>query len=115
MSRVKRGVMANKRRKNLRKATKGYKWGRNSKLGKMKEATLHAWSYMFAHRRKKKGDFRRLWNIQINAAARANGTTYSKLIGGLTKNNITVNRKMLASLGQENPEIFSQIVQKASK
>ncbi|MBI3671181.1 50S ribosomal protein L20 [Candidatus Azambacteria bacterium] len=115
MSRVKRGTIANKRRKNLRKATKGYKWGRNSKLGKMKEALYKARVYMFAHRRKKKGDFRTLWNIQVNAAARANGTTYSKLIGGLAKSNIAINRKMLANLGQEHPEIFSQIAEKASK
>ncbi len=115
MPRVKRGVIANKRRKNLRKYTKGYKWGRNSKYGKMKEAVLHAWSYMFAHRRKKKGDFRRLWNIQVNAAARTNGTTYSKLIGDLNKNKIKINRKMLSEIGQEHPEIFSKIVEKATK
>ena len=115
MPRVKRGTIANKRRKNLRQHTKGYKWGRNSKFGKMKEATLHAFAYAFAHRRKKKGDFRTLWNIQINAAARANGTTYSKLIGLLTKKNIKLNRKMLSEIGQESPEVFSKIVEQASK
>jgi len=115
MPRVKRGTTANKRRKNLRQHTKGYKWGRNSKFGKMKEATLHAFSYAFAHRRKKKGNFRRLWNIQINAAARQNNTSYSKLIGLLTKKNIKLNRKMLSEIGQENPEVFSEIVKQASK
>jgi len=112
MPRVKRGTIANKRRKNLRQHTKGYKWGRNSKFGKMREATLHAWSYMFAHRKKKKGDFRKLWNIQINAAARANNTTYSKLIFALSKNNIELNRKVLAEIGQDNPEVFTKIVEK---
>ncbi len=112
MSRVKRGTIANKRRKNLRKHTKGYKWGRKSKFGKMREATLHAWSYMFAHRKKKKGDFRRLWNIQINAGARANNTTYSQMIGGLAKNNIKINRKILAEIAQDSPKTFSKIVEK---
>ncbi len=114
MPRVKRGTIANKRRKNIKQHTKGYKWGRNSKFGKMKEATLHAFSYAFAHRRKKKGDFRRLWNIQINAAARVNKTTYSKLIGLLAKKNIKINRKILSEIGRENPEVFSEIVKKAS-
>ena len=114
MPRVKRGVAANKRRRNLRKHAKGFKWGRSSKIKKMTEALLHSWSYMFAHRRKKKGDFRRLWNIQVNAAARQNGTTYSRLIDSLNKSNIKINRKMLASLGQDDPKVFSEIVQKAS-
>ncbi len=112
MSRVKRGTIANKRRKNLRKYAKGYKWGRKSKYGKVREATLHAWSYMFAHRKKKKGDFRRLWNIKINAGARLNGTTYSKLIGSLTKNNIKIDRKILADLAEKHPKVFEKIVQK---
>lgn len=81
----------------------------------MKEATLHAFSYMFAHRKKKKGDFRTLWNTQVNAAARLNGTTYSKLISVLTKKNIAINRKMLAELGKSQPAIFAQIVKKANE
>lgn len=115
MSRVKGGVSTKKRRNNLKKYAKGYMWGRNSRARKMREATLHAFSYMFAHRRKKKGDFRTLWNIQINAAARLNNTTYSKLIAGLTKNNILVNRKMLAELGKSYPEVFSKIANEAIK
>lgn len=110
MPRVKRGVTANKKRKNLRKHTKGYRYGRNSKITRMREATAHAFTYMFAHRRKKKGDFRTLWNIQINAGSRANGLSYSALISGLKKQNIALNRKMLALLAKEHPEIFAQVI-----
>lgn len=112
MSRVKRGVSANKRRKNIIKHTKGFKHGRNSKITRAREATLHAFSYMFAHRRKKKGDFRTLWNIQVSAAAKKNGTSYSKLIKSLNEKNILLNRKMLAEIAKTNPEVFSKVVEK---
>ncbi|MCR4322703.1 MAG: 50S ribosomal protein L20 [Candidatus Azambacteria bacterium] len=110
MPRVKRGTTANKRRQNLRKHTKGYRSGRNSKISRMREATLHAFSYMFAHRRKKKGDFRTLWNVQINAASRENGVPYSALIHKLNTSNIAINRKMLAHIAKEHPTVFSKIV-----
>ncbi|OGD23372.1 50S ribosomal protein L20 [Candidatus Azambacteria bacterium RBG_16_47_10] len=110
MPRVKRGVIANKKRKNLRKHTKGYRYGRNSKITRMREATAHAFSHMFAHRRKKKGDFRTLWNVQINAGSRANGIPYNALIAGLKKQSIALNRKMLALLAKEHPEIFAKVV-----
>ncbi|MEK7493766.1 MAG: 50S ribosomal protein L20 [Patescibacteria group bacterium] len=110
MPRVKRGTIANKRRKNLRKHTKGFRSGRNSKITRMREATLHAFSYMFAHRRKKKGDFRTLWNVQINAASRENGIPYSALIHKLTTSKIAINRKMLALVAKEHPTIFSKII-----
>lgn len=76
----------------------------------MREATLHAFSYMFAHRRKKKGDFRTLWNTQINAASRENGLPYNALIHKLTESKITINRKMLAHIAKEYPAIFSKII-----
>jgi len=76
----------------------------------MREATLHAFSYMFAHRRKKKGDFRTLWNTQINAASRENGLSYSVLINKLGTSKIAINRKMLAQVAKEHPVIFSKIV-----
>ena len=79
----------------------------------MREATLHAFSYMFAHRRKKKGDFRTLWNIQINAASRENGLPYNALINKLATSGITINRKMLALVAQDHPVIFSKIVAEA--
>jgi len=115
MPRVKRGVIAHKRIKKLRKYTKGYRSGRNSKIKKMREATLHAFAYMFAHRRKKKGDFRTLWNIKINAAARLHGISYSVLIGKLKKSSIDLNRKMLAELAQKHPKMFSKVVESAEK
>src|SRR3989337_380849 len=102
MSRVKRGVSANKRRKNIIKHTKGFKHGSNSKITRAREATLHAFSYMFAHRRKKKGDFRTLWNIQVSAAAKKNGISYSKLMDSLNNKKILLNRKMLAGIAQTN-------------
>ncbi|MEK7520299.1 MAG: 50S ribosomal protein L20 [Patescibacteria group bacterium] len=111
MARVKRGTTANKRRRNLRKHTKGYRSGRNSKVTRMKEALVHAFAYQFAHRRKKKGDFRTLWNMQINAAARANGMPYGTLIAGLKKKNIALNRKILAELAKNYPKIFAKITQ----
>lgn len=110
MPRVKRGTIANKRRKNLRKHTKGFRSGRNSKITRMREATLHAFSYMFAHRRKKKGDFRTLWNVQINAASRENGLPYSALIHKLGASKIAINRKMLALVAKEHPAVFAKIV-----
>lgn len=110
MSRVKRGTQANKRRKRLLKHTKGFMWRRKTHYRAAKEATLHAWSFQFADRKKKKRDFRRLWNIKINAAARENGTSYSKLINHLQKNKIELDRKILADIAENHPEIFKQII-----
>lgn len=113
MPRVKRGVIANRRRKRLLKHTKGFLWTRKSKFRQAKEATLHAWSFQFADRKKKKREFRKLWTIKLNAAARQNGTTYSKLINQLLKANIQLDRKILADIAEHNPEIFSKIVNSA--
>jgi len=95
----------------MRKDTKGFRHGRNSKITRMTEALAHAFSYMFAHRRKKKGDFRKLWNTQINAASRENGFSYSVLTSKLKKAGIALNRKMLSQIAQENPKAFSKIVE----
>jgi len=113
MARVKRGVQANARRKRLLKHTKGFMWTRKSKYRQAKEALLHAWSFQFADRKKKKRDFRRLWQVRINAAARENGLSYSRLIDKLTKSNIKLDRKILSDLAQHNPEVFKQIVSEA--
>jgi large subunit ribosomal protein L20 len=110
MTRVKRGVTSNQRRKRLLKNTKGFLWGRKSKFRYAKEALLHAWSFEFADRKKKKRNFRRLWNTRIGAAAKAQGTSYSKLIDQLKKANIDLDRKVLSSIAADHPEIFSQIV-----
>jgi large subunit ribosomal protein L20 len=110
MPRVKRGVQANRRRKRLLKHAKGFMWTRKSKYRQAKEGLLHAWSFQFADRKKKKREFRKLWSIKINAAARTNGTTYSKLINKLLKANVTLNRKVLADLAEHDPEVFKKIV-----
>lgn len=115
MTRVKRGTTAAKRRRNVLKQTKGFKWQRSKKERAAKEALLHAGIHAFQDRRKKKRNFRALWNIKINAAARPAGTTYSKLIDKLKKANIQLDRKILATLAQEHPETFKAIIEKISK
>jgi large subunit ribosomal protein L20 len=110
MPRVKRGVGSNKRRKNVLKDAKGYKWGRSSKFRLAKEALAHAWTYAFRDRKAKKRTFRQLWNVKINASCRSLGTNYSQFINGLKKKNIQLNRKVLAELAEKKPEIFEKIV-----
>lgn len=110
MSRVKRGVTQHARKKRLLKHTKGFMWTRKSKFRQAKEATLHAWSFQFADRKKKKRDFRRLWQVKINAAARENGLSYSKLINQLKKSNIELDRKILSDLAANHPDVFRQII-----
>ena len=110
MPRVKRGTTANARRKRLLKHAKGFKWTRSTKYRQAKEGLLHAWSFQFADRKKKKRTSRRLWQIKINAAARENGLTYSKLINELKKANVGIDRKILSDLAANNPEVFKQIL-----
>ena len=110
MTRVKRGVTKHRRHKKLLKMTKGHQGVRHTLYRRAHESLIHALKYSYAHRREKKGDMRRLWNIRINAAARANGISYSKLIHGLKLAGVEVNRKMLADLAIREPEAFAQIV-----
>ncbi len=111
MARVKRGVVAHKKREKLLKRTKGFRWGRKSKERAAKEALLHALSRSFKGRKEKKRNFRRLWQTQINAAAREHGLSYSKLMGGLKKKNIALDRKTLADLAKSEPKAFAKIVE----
>ncbi|RJP44935.1 50S ribosomal protein L20 [Candidatus Parcubacteria bacterium] len=113
MPRVKRGVVAHKRREKLLRYTKGFRWGRKSKSRFAKEALLHAWSRAFRGRKEKKRVFRKLWSVRINAAARAEGLTYGKLIAALRRRNIRINRKILADLAAEHPAVFKKIVEAA--
>lgn len=85
-------------------------WGRSTKYRAAKEALLHAWTFQFNDRRKKKGHARRLWQIQIGAATRAVGLPYNKFIAGLKKANIDLDRKVLSNLAQHEPEVFQKIV-----
>jgi len=110
MTRVKRGVTANKRRKSVLKHTKGFRWGRKNKERAAKEALLHAWSHAFRGRKEKKRDFRSLWQVKINAAARNNDITYSKLVAALKRADIKLDRKILADLAQNEPEVFAKIL-----
>ena len=114
MTRVKGGVHALKTRRNVLKMVKGYRFGRSTKERQAIEAISHAGQNAFAHRRDKKGDFRRLWNVQINAALSDSPLSYSKFIGALKKNNIEVDRKILATLAETSPESFKRIVAKVS-
>ncbi|MEK7217690.1 MAG: 50S ribosomal protein L20 [Patescibacteria group bacterium] len=109
MPRVKRGVRATKRRKRLLQHTKGFLWTRKSKYRQAKEALLHAWSFQFADRKKKKRTMRQLWTIKINAATRVYGTTYSKFINQLLKANVAIDRKILANLAEHEPKVFEHI------
>ncbi len=90
--------------------TKGYRLNRRSKEAAAIEAIMHAGANAFEGRRDKKGDFRRLWNVRINAALRENGSTYSKFIGALKKNKIELDRKILSLLANENPETFKRVI-----
>ncbi len=112
MARVKRGTIKNKRRKNTLKMVKGYRMNRRNKEASAIEAIMHAGANAFEHRRDKKGDFRRLWNVRINAMLRENGSTYSRFIDALNKKNVRVDRKILSQLAQENPETFKRIMEK---
>mgnify|MGYP001564784141 CR=1 FL=1 len=110
MTRVKKGVHALKRRRSVLKQTKGFRHGRKSKERQAKEALLHAGAYAFAHRRDKKSHNRKLWNIKINAGARELGMSYSRLIDGLKKKNIMLDRKILADFAEHHPSTFAKVV-----
>ncbi len=110
MARVKRGTTKLKRRKNVLAQTKGYRFNRANKERTAKEAIFHAGAHAFRHRRAKKRDFRTLWALRINAAARPLGFSYSKLIGSLKKASIALDRKSLAALAKDHPETFERLL-----
>lgn len=113
MARVKKGVNALKTRRNILSQVKGYRFGRSKKEKQAYEAISHAGSYAFAHRRDKKGDMRRLWNVRLNSVLHETGLSYSKFLGGLKKNNVSINRKMLSEIAANHPETFKKIVSKS--
>jgi len=112
MARVKSGKISQKKKRHILQYTKGFRWGRKSKLRAAKEAIHHAWEYAYRDRKAKKGEFRNFWQIQINAASRRSGLPYNKLINGLKKNKIELDRKILAEFSQKHPHIFEKIVEK---
>jgi large subunit ribosomal protein L20 len=118
MTRVKRGKISSKRRRNVLKQTKGYRWQRKSKERAAREALLHAGEHAFNDRRKKKRVYRKLWNTKINAAVRQladQNLSYSKLIEQLKKENIALNRKVLSELAEFYPEVFSKVIEPQAK
>ena len=112
MTRVKRGTTATKKRAKILKHTKGFKWGRKSKERAAKEALLHAWTHAFRGRKENKRNYRQLWQVRINAGTRLQDLPYSKFIAGLKKQNIILDRKVLADLAKNEPKVFEKIVEK---
>lgn len=104
--------MAAKRRRNILADVKGYRFDRSKKKRAAREAIFHAQLHAFDHRKDKKGDFRRLWTVRINAAVRQHGMSYSIFIKELKDKNITINRKVLALLAKDRPETFARVVEK---
>ena len=113
MTRVKRGIIAIKRRRSLLKAAKGFRWGRKSKERLAREALLHAWSHAYVGRKLKKRDNRRLWQQRIGAAAKENSLSYSKLIDLLRKKHNELNRKVLSEIADKYPKTFTEIIKTA--
>ena len=115
MSRVKRGMMHAKRRKNILKRAKGYMWGRKNRIKLAKTAVVKAGVYAYRDRQKKKSEFRRLWQIRISAAVRPYGVSYSRFINILKQKNIILDRKILADLAANHPAIFKSLMKNVLK
>ena len=115
MARVKTGVRSKKRRKNVLQHTKGFRWGRKSKFKQAKDALAHAWTYSFRDRKNKKREFRKLWQIRINASSREEGVSYSDLIHMLKQKEIGLDRKVLSELAEGHPKAFKEVVAVAKK
>ena len=111
--RVKRGPQAHRRHKKILKITKGQRGTKHRLFRRANEAMLKSLWYSYRDRRNRKRDLRRLWIARINAAARQNGTTYSRLIHGLKQSEIALNRKILADMAVRDPQAFTAVVEKA--
>ena len=115
MTRVKRGILKNKRKSKILKLAKGYRNARSTKYKQAKQAVIRAGQHAFAHRRKKKREFRKQWQILISAFVKNEGLSYSKFIDLLNKKNIGINRKMMAELIKKSPETMKRIVEEVKK
>jgi large subunit ribosomal protein L20 len=115
MTRVKRGVSASKRRKNVLKMTKGFRWRRKSTFRAAKEALLKAGKYAYRDRRAKKRTMRRLWIVRLNNAVRLLGMKYSELINIQTKKKNELDRKVLSQLASEDPKVFEKLIEGLKK
>ena len=115
MARVKGGPQGHLRHKKVLKFTKGQRGSKHLLFRRANEAMLKSMWYSSRDRRRRRGDLRRLWIMRINAAARLNGTTYSRLIAAMKKTNISLNRKMLADLAVREPQVFAAVVTQTNK
>ena len=115
MARVKTAIITRKKHKKILKRAKGYYGAKHYRFRMAKQAVMKSGMYAYVGRKDRKSNFRKLWIARINAAARMNGTTYSKLIAGLKKANVTINRKMLADLAVNDPKAFTEIAEIAKK
>ena len=111
MARVKRGTLRTKKRHLILAKTKGYMWGRKSKVRLAKIAILKAGSYAYRDRRAKKRSMRQLWNVNLNAALRERGSKYSSFISALKKAGIALDRKILTDLAENHPKIFDKVLE----
>ena len=115
MARVKSAMTTRARHKKVLKQAKGYYGAKHYRFRNANQAVMKSLSYAYVGRKDRKSNFRKLWIARINAAARMNGMTYSKLISGLKKANITINRKMLAEMAVSDPKAFTEVVEMAKK
>ena len=111
MARVKTAIITRKKHKKILKRAKGYYGAKHYRFRTAKQAVMKSGAYAYVGRKDKKSNFRKLWIARINAAARQNGLTYSKMIAGLKKANVVVNRKMLAELAVNDSEAFAKIAE----
>ncbi|MEE0768633.1 MAG: 50S ribosomal protein L20 [Clostridia bacterium] len=112
MARVKTALITRKKHKKILKRAKGYYGAKHYRFRMAKQAVMKSGQYAYVGRKDRKSNFRKLWIARINAAARQNGLTYSKLINGLKKANIVINRKMLAEIAVTDPKAFAEIAKK---
>ena len=115
MARVKTAIITRKKHKKILKRAKGYYGAKHYRFRMAKQAVMKSGMYAYVGRKDKKSNFRKLWIARINAAARMNGLTYSKLIAGLKKANVVINRKMLAELAVTDPKAFAEVAELAKK
>jgi len=115
MARIKGGLNAKKRHKKILKAAKGFFGARSKKYRVAKQSVMRAMAHAFAGRKQTKRDFRKIWIVRINAAARENNISYSKFMYGVKKLNMNINRKMLADLAVNDPKAFSELVEKVKQ
>ena len=115
MARVKTAIITRKKHKKILKRAKGYYGAKSYRFRNAKQAVMKSGAYAYVGRKDKKSNFRKLWIARINAAARQNGLTYSKMIAGLKKANVVVNRKMLAELAVNDAKAFTELCKVAEK